>query len=126
VPSRPGFPDYGRLAQIIELASQTCDGRLPLKAALARLERSHARLDEIAQAPHHYGRWVVTVVLFVLAAARGSFRPERVLTDRLSSVRAPGAGPHEPVGRHGLAGSRARRLNNPRPASMGCVMDTSP
>ncbi|WP_024288134.1 threonine/serine exporter ThrE family protein [Cellulomonas sp. KRMCY2] len=36
--------------------------------ALLRLERAHARLDEIVTAPHPYRRGIVTVVLAVMAA----------------------------------------------------------
>lgn len=62
-------PDYGRLAQLIELAHETGGTRIPAEEALDRLELSHSRLDEIVQAPHPYGRWVVTLVLSALAAA---------------------------------------------------------
>ncbi|MCL3862390.1 threonine/serine exporter ThrE family protein [Actinotalea sp. K2] len=66
-PSR--IADYGRLGSVMELAQEIGEQRTSLDEAPARLERDHGRLDEIVQAPHSYRRWVVTLVLSVLAGA---------------------------------------------------------
>ncbi|HEY8717191.1 threonine/serine exporter family protein [Pengzhenrongella sp.] len=66
---RTRISDYGRLAQIIELATDLGAEVVPYDAALGKLEEAHLSLDEIVQAPRPYRRLVVTGVLSVLAAA---------------------------------------------------------
>lgn len=66
--------DYGRLGRVLELAREVAGRRVDPPApvdpteTLRRLEQAHARLDEIVSAPHPYRRWIVTVVLAVMAA----------------------------------------------------------
>ena len=61
-------PDYRRLAGVFALAD-SLRGPIPRTEATARLEETHSTLDEVVSAPRPYGRWVVTVMLSVLAAA---------------------------------------------------------
>ncbi|QTE30850.1 threonine/serine exporter family protein [Pengzhenrongella sicca] len=60
--------DYGRLASILELATQTYGVKVAAEDARDRLDDAHAALDAIVTAPRPYSRWVVTLVLSVLAA----------------------------------------------------------
>ena len=67
--ARIGGLDYGRLGRVMQVSRDIGAERIPIDEALSRLKELHATLDEIVSAPHPYRRWVVTVVLAVLAAA---------------------------------------------------------
>src|SRR5690625_4501369 len=53
--------DYSRLANLFQLVDDSAAGKLDLATA-------HRRLTEIAEAPHPYRRWIVTVALGAMAA----------------------------------------------------------
>lgn len=67
--ARIGALDYGRLGRIMQLSRDIGAERIPIDEALGHLRGYHANLDEIVEAPHSYGRWVVTFVYALLAAA---------------------------------------------------------
>lgn len=67
--ARIGALDYGRLGSVMQLSRDIGVERIPIDEALAHLKSYHAGLDEIVEAPRSYGRWVVTFVYAVLAAA---------------------------------------------------------
>ena len=61
--------DYGRLSGVLRVAKEVAARPVRPVDALATLDAADARLDEVVSAPHPYPRWLVTVLLAVMAAA---------------------------------------------------------